>query len=73
MGGGEFPGDEFFRELYTGVIFPEFLYEVLLMYYFLIADSILRVGMLSVIVRAKFSPGLNCLENNTLGWRVFRR
>jgi hypothetical protein len=51
--------------------FPEFLYKILLISCFLFADSILCVEMLKVIVRGKFSPGLNCLENISVGRRGF--
>ena len=44
----------------------EFPYQILLMSCFLIADSILRVEILIVIVRGKFSPGLNCLRSKSL-------
>ena len=50
---------------------PEFLYEVLLMSCCLFADSILRVETLRVIVRGKFSPGLNCLEDISVRRRDF--
>ena len=38
---------------------------------FLFADSILRVGMLRVIVQGKFSAESNRLENRSVGSRDF--
>jgi len=45
--------------------FPEFLYEFFL--YFLFTNSVLRLGMLRVIVQGKFSPGFNFSEHVSLG------
>ena len=49
---------------------PEFPYEIRLMSGFVFADSILRVETLRV-VQGKVSPGLNCLENESMGRRDF--
>ena len=51
---------EFSGKILRWVNLPEFLYEILYMSFFLFTNSILRVEMLRVIVRGKFSPGLNC-------------
>ena len=50
----KFPGGEFFRENFHCGEFPEFLYEILLMSCFLIADLNFRRGKLRVIIRGKF-------------------
>ena len=63
-----FQGLNFSEEILHYGNLPEFLYEILLVSYFLIADSILSAEMLRVIVRGKFSPGFNCLENKSV-WR----
>ena len=68
---GNFPGCEFYRGNFTLGELPEFLYETDLKSCFHFADSILRVEILRVIVRGKFSPGLNCLENKYVGRREF--
>ena len=49
----------------------EFLYEILLLSCYLFDDSILPVEMLSVTVRGEFLPGLNCLEEISLGTKNF--
>ena len=63
-----FQGLNFLGEILQFGNLPEFLHKFLLMSCFLFADSILRVEMLSVIVRSKFSSGLNCVENKYV-WR----
>ena len=70
-GEGRFQGVNFSRKILYQRNLPEFLYEILLMSCFLFADSILPVEKIRVGVLGKFSPGLNCLENKSMGRRDF--
>ena len=69
--GRELPGGEFFRRNFTLGYLLELLYRILLMSWFLIADSILCMERLRVIILCKFSPGLNCIEKKSLRKRDF--
>ena len=64
--GGMFPKGEFFR----GNL-PKLLYKILLMSCSLLVDTSTRGDVKGTSVRCKFSPGLNCLENKSLGRRDF--
>ena len=69
--GGKFPGGEFSEEILHWGNLSELIYGILLMSCFLFSVSVLRLETLGVIVRGNFSPGLDCLENKSLGWRDF--
>ena len=62
-GKGSFKGINFSVEILHRGNLQEFLREILLMSYFLFAESILRVEMIRAIIRGKFSPGSNFIEN----------
>ena len=49
---------------------PEFIYKIL-MFGFLFPNSILHIEMFRIIVWGKFSPGLSCLENISVGREIF--
>ena len=68
---GSYQGLNFSGEILHWGNLPEFLYKIRLMSFLLFADSILHVEILRVIVRSKFSPGVNCLENESAGRRDF--
>jgi len=68
---GTFPGGELVRGNYAlGDFAIVFIRNSFYISYFLFAASILHMELLRVIVVGKFSPGLNCLEEISVG-RVF--
>ena len=63
----------FQKEFCTGGIRRNSYAKFLFISCFLITDSILGVEMLKVIVRGKFSPGLNCSDDISMGMGFSRQ
>ena len=71
LGEGSFQGLNFSGEICNGGIGQNSHTTFVEMSSFLFANSVLRVKMLRVIVRGKYSPGCDCLENKSMGKRDF--